>query len=108
VAVQEVRWDEGSNQPADNYTLYHHLGTGFSVHKGIISAVKRVEFVSDRVPCVIRRGRWCGIVLNVQASAEDKSEDTKDNLYKESESVFNHFPKYRMKNLLGDFNENVC
>jgi hypothetical protein len=36
------------------------------VHKGIISAVKRVEFLSDGMSCIILRGRWCHIiVLNV-------------------------------------------
>jgi hypothetical protein len=30
------------------------LGTSFSVHKGIISAVKRVEFVSDRMLYIFR------------------------------------------------------
>jgi hypothetical protein len=36
------------------------------VHKRIISAVKRVEFVSDRMSYRILRGRWCHIVvLNV-------------------------------------------
>jgi hypothetical protein len=29
------------------------------VHKRIISAVKRVEFVSDRMSCIILRGHWC-------------------------------------------------
>jgi hypothetical protein len=40
----------------------------FSVHKRIISAVKRIEFVSDRMSYIILRGRWCDIiVLNVHA-----------------------------------------
>jgi hypothetical protein len=39
----------------------------------IISAVKRVEFVSDRMSYIILRGRWCDIIaLNVHASTEDK------------------------------------
>jgi hypothetical protein len=29
------------------------------VHKNIISAVKRIEFVSDRMLYIILRGRWC-------------------------------------------------
>jgi hypothetical protein len=38
------------------------------VCKRIISAVKRVEFVSDKVSHIILRGRWCHIiVLNVHA-----------------------------------------
>jgi hypothetical protein len=31
----------------------------FFVYKRIISAVKRVEFVSDRMSYIILRGRWC-------------------------------------------------
>jgi hypothetical protein len=31
---------------------------GFFVHKRIILAVKRVEFVSDRMSCIILRDRW--------------------------------------------------
>jgi endonuclease/exonuclease/phosphatase family metal-dependent hydrolase len=54
---------------------------------------------------MLLRGRWCNIiVLNVHAPTEEKSDDSKDSLYEELEQVFDHFPKYHMKILLGDFN----
>jgi hypothetical protein len=38
------------------------------MRKRIISAVERVEFVSDRLSYIILRGRWCHtIVLDVHA-----------------------------------------
>jgi hypothetical protein len=46
------------------------------VRKRIISAVKRVEFVSDRMSYIIPRGRWCHIiVMNVHAPTEDITDD---------------------------------
>jgi hypothetical protein len=78
------------------------------VHKRIISAVKRVEFVSDRMSCIILRGRWCHvIVLNVHVPTEDKTDDVKDSFYEDLECVVGKFPKYHMKILLGDFNAKV-
>jgi hypothetical protein len=78
------------------------------MHKRIISAVNRVEFVSDRMSYIILSSRWCHIiVLNVHAPTEDKTDDVKDSFYEELESVFNKFPKYHMKALLGDFNAKV-
>jgi exonuclease III len=57
---------------------------------------------------IILRGRWCDIiVLNVHTSTEDKIDDVKDSFYDELERVFDKFPKYYMKILLGDFNANV-
>jgi hypothetical protein len=54
------------------------------VHKRIISAVKRVEFVNDRVSYIILRGRWFHIiVLNVHAPTENKTDDVKDSFYEE-------------------------
>ena len=48
---------------------------------------------------------WCNIiVLNVYAPSKEKSNDSKDSFFKELEQVFDHFPKYNMKILLGDFN----
>jgi hypothetical protein len=62
------------------------------VHKRIISTVKRVEFVSDRMSYIILRGRRCYIsVLNVHAPTEDKTDDVKDSFYKELQRVFDEF-----------------
>ena len=56
MGVQEVRWEKEGTEKAEDYSfLYgkgnenHRLGTGFFVHHRIVSAVRRVEFVSDRV-----------------------------------------------------------
>jgi len=83
------------------------LGTGFFVHRRIVSAVKRVELVSDRLSYIVLRGRWCNIIVNVHAPSEEKSEESKDSFYEELEQVFDHFPNYHMKILLGDFNAKV-
>jgi hypothetical protein len=51
------------------------------------------------------RGRWCDIiVLNVHAPTENKCYDTKDSFYEDPEGVFDQFPQYHMKILLGHFN----
>jgi hypothetical protein len=86
------------------------------VHKRIILAVNRVEFISvmmskskskshyDRWSYIILRGRWCHIIfLNVRYPTEDKTDDVKDSFYEELECMFGKFPKYHMKILLGDF-----
>jgi hypothetical protein len=60
VGVQEVRWDGGGTEPAGKYTFFygkgnenHELGVGIFVRKIIMSAVKRVQFISDRIPYMI-------------------------------------------------------
>ena len=60
------------------------------MHRRLVSAVKRIEFVSDRLYIVLR-GRWLHIILvNVHATCEEKSEKLKDNFYEELEEVFDH------------------
>jgi hypothetical protein len=69
----------------------HQMGTGIFVHHRTVSAVKRVEFVSERMSFihVFLRGRWCNIiVLNVHAPSVEKSGDSKGGLY---EQVFDDF-----------------
>jgi hypothetical protein len=69
-----------------------------------MSAVKRVEFVSDRLLYIILRGRWCDtIVVNVHAPTEGRIDDVKHRFYEELEHVFDKFPNYHMKVILGDF-----
>jgi len=55
VGVQEVRWDKGGTVRAGDFNFFYgkgnenQLGTAFLVHHhSIVSAVKRVEFVSGR------------------------------------------------------------
>jgi hypothetical protein len=80
VGVQGVRREKGGTERAEGYTFFygqgngdHRLGTDFLVHKVLVSAVRRVEFISDRMSCTILRGRWCSIiVLNLHAPCEDK------------------------------------
>jgi hypothetical protein len=112
VGVQEVWWEKGGTVRAGDCTFFygkgnesHQLGTDFFVHQTIVSDIKRVDFVSDRMSYMVLRGRCCNIiVLNVHAPTVEKCDDSKDSFYGESEQVFDHFPKYHMKILLGDFN----
>ena len=62
--MQEVRWDKGGTVRAGDYDFFyvkanenHQVGTGFFVHRRIVSTVKRVDFVSDRLSYIVLRGR---------------------------------------------------
>jgi hypothetical protein len=90
VVVQEVGWDTGSTVTAGDYIFFyvkgnenHQLGTGFLVHHRRVTQFNRLEFVSDRMSCIVLRGHWFNfIVLNMHALSENKSDDKKkDSLY---------------------------
>jgi len=70
VGVQEVKWDKEGTVRARDYNFFygkenenHQLGTGVLVHRRLVSAVKRIEFVSDRLSYIVLRGRWLHIIL---------------------------------------------
>jgi hypothetical protein len=53
----------------------HQLSTGFLVNQRTVSAVKRVDFVSDRVSYIALRGCWCNIIVfNVHAPSKGGGE----------------------------------
>jgi hypothetical protein len=82
VGVQEVKWDRDGTKPASKYTYFcgkgnenHKVSTDFffCVHKRIISAVKRAEFVSERASYIILRVCWYDIIfLNIDAPTRGK------------------------------------
>jgi hypothetical protein len=73
VGVEGVsQMGRGGTGPSGDYTYFYGSGnrnyelrTGICVRSTIISEIKRVEFVNDRMSYIIRvpRGCWCGIMF---------------------------------------------
>ena len=65
------------------------MGRGLYVHHRIVSAVKRADFVNNRVSYIVLRGRWFNIIfLKEHAPSEEESDDSKDSFYEELEQDF--------------------
>jgi hypothetical protein len=87
LSVQEVRWDRGGSETADDYVFLY--GNGNDNHQGIISPVRKVKSVSNKMSYTVLRCRCSDMIfLNVHAPTEDKRNDMKDSLYGELECVF--------------------
>jgi len=66
VGVQKVRWDKGGTVRAEGLCFIlrkrkniFNCEEFFFVRHRIISAIKGVEFVSDRTSYSVLRGCWC-------------------------------------------------
>jgi hypothetical protein len=66
------------------------------VQKRIITAVKRLEFVSDRMYVILTDLWFLITVLNVHTPTEDNIDDVKDSFCEELECIFDKIPKYHM------------
>jgi hypothetical protein len=77
VGVQQIRRDRVGTEPAGEYgkgNENNELGASFLVHKKIVSAVNRAEFIGDTISYTIQRSLWCDImVLKVQDPTVDKN-----------------------------------
>jgi hypothetical protein len=72
------------------------------VHKKIISAVQRVQFVNEWISYIILRAHWC----YTHTPTEEQIDDVKGSFYEEFEGVFDKLSKHHMKILL-DVNAKV-
>ena len=71
------------------------------MHHSIVSAGKRVDFVSVRKIYTMLRVHCCNIiVINAHAPIKEKSDVSNGGSYEEKGQVFDHFSKNRMKMVL--------
>jgi hypothetical protein len=97
VGVQEIIRDKGGGNQHRELKFFNGKGNknnelraNFLVHKRIVLAVNRPEFIGDK--------------MKVQDPTEDKIDDTKGSFYEKLERIFDKHPKGHVKIFLGDFN----
>jgi len=79
LGAQQVRWDKGARWEQGIINFFMEKETKIItwerlfLYIRIVSAAKKIEFVSDRVSYIVLRGRWCNIiVLNMPAPSGEK------------------------------------
>jgi exonuclease III len=85
VCVQEVRWEKGATVRTEDNIFFlwkrkqnHKLRRGIFVQHKILTAVKRVGSICDRMSHIVLRGRWCNIIVcYVHAQIKEKGDDQK-------------------------------
>lgn len=81
-------------------------GEGFIIHNKIVPFLKKIEFVSDRLSNVIIT-YYCNVVLvNVQATTEDKKDFIRKEFFMELDNLIISQNMIR-KIVLGDFNAKI-
>jgi len=84
VGIQEVKWNKRGIVRAWDYILSMEKGTKSSignrtfVQHRILTPVKTVESVSDRLSYIILRDRWCNSTALHEHPPTKKSDDSKD------------------------------
>ncbi|PSN38677.1 hypothetical protein C0J52_08897 [Blattella germanica] len=112
--LYSIRWPGEGSQESGKFTLFFggatkpEFGTGFLVRRNILSAIRDIKFVSDKISYIILKGnRHDFIIVNVYGPTEASDDTIKDEFYEELESVFDRLSRYLMKIFLGDFNAKV-
>jgi hypothetical protein len=98
VGVHEVKCDKGDNLGTWDYFSFYVNKTKIFIweeflHQRVISAVKRLEFVSNSMSYVVQSSLLRRHCLNVHVPTEEKIDDSKDCFREELERGFDNFSK---------------
>jgi len=108
--VQDVGWDKGGTVRADDDKFF------YAKRKRKSSIANRIfctphSTVSSLLAIGFMCGLWevAGVMYRFECACTKWGEKWwfKDSFHKELQQASDHFPKYRMKNLLGDFSAEV-
>ncbi|KAF0702148.1 craniofacial development protein 2-like, partial [Aphis craccivora] len=83
----------------------HQFGTGFAVHKSLLSAIKEFNPISERVCTIKLNTKPMNIfIINIHAPTENKDETDKDEFFEEVTTIYDEAPGNTIKIIVGDCN----